>query len=115
MRNYAENGELCGIVRRTENCAISHSPHLNVASVQFRRTRDVTELCAFEYTLDFDGRCRFTTYRDYRFARVAPLLECRAKLRFKIQRIVDARRSRRQVQLQDQRQKTGDDSLLEEH
>ena len=32
MRNYAENGELCGIVRRTENCAISHSPHLNVAS-----------------------------------------------------------------------------------
>ena len=33
MRNYAENEELCGIVRRTENCAISHSPHLNVASV----------------------------------------------------------------------------------
>ena len=32
MRNYAENGELCGIMRRTENCAISHSPHLNVAS-----------------------------------------------------------------------------------
>ena len=35
MRNYAENGKLCGIVRRTENCAISHSPHLNVASVSF--------------------------------------------------------------------------------
>ena len=34
MRNYAENGELCGIVRRTENCAISHSPHLNVASAE---------------------------------------------------------------------------------
>ena len=34
MRNYAENGELCGIMRRTENCAISHSPHLNVASAQ---------------------------------------------------------------------------------
>ena len=33
MRNYAENAELCGIVRRTGNCAISHSPHLNVASV----------------------------------------------------------------------------------
>ena len=33
MRNYAENGELCGIVQRKENCAISHSPHLNVASV----------------------------------------------------------------------------------
>ena len=32
MRNYVENGELCGIVRRTEKCAISHSPHLNVAS-----------------------------------------------------------------------------------
>ena len=32
MRDYAEKGELCGIVRRTENCAISHSPHLNVAS-----------------------------------------------------------------------------------
>ena len=32
MRSYAENGELCGIMRRTENCAISHSPHLNVAS-----------------------------------------------------------------------------------
>ena len=32
MRNYAENGELCGIMRRTGNCAISHSPHLNVAS-----------------------------------------------------------------------------------
>ena len=32
MRNYAENGELCGIVRRSGNCAISHSPHLNVAS-----------------------------------------------------------------------------------
>ena len=37
MRNYAENGELCGIVRRTENCAISHSPHLNVASVVDRK------------------------------------------------------------------------------
>ena len=35
MRNYAENGELCGIVRRTGKCAISHSPHLNVASVCF--------------------------------------------------------------------------------
>ena len=33
MRNYAENGELCGIMRGTGNCAISHSPHLNVASV----------------------------------------------------------------------------------
>ena len=32
MRNYAENIELCGIVRRTGNCAKSHSPHLNVAS-----------------------------------------------------------------------------------
>ena len=32
MRNYAENGELCGIMRRTGNCAISHSPHLDVAS-----------------------------------------------------------------------------------
>ena len=32
MRNYAENGELCGIVRRRENCAISRSPHLKVAS-----------------------------------------------------------------------------------
>ena len=32
MRNYAENGELCGIMRRIGNCAISHSPHLNVAS-----------------------------------------------------------------------------------
>ena len=31
-RNYAENGELCGVVRRTGKCAISHSPHLNVAS-----------------------------------------------------------------------------------
>ena len=29
----AENGEfICGIMRRTGNCAISHSPHLNVAS-----------------------------------------------------------------------------------
>ena len=42
MRNYAENGKLCGIVRRTENCAISHSPHLNVVS-----DLDVT----------FDGEC----------------------------------------------------------
>ena len=32
MRGYAENIELCGIVRRTGNCAKSHSPHLNVAS-----------------------------------------------------------------------------------
>ena len=32
MRNYAGNGELCGIMRRTGNCAISHSPHLYVAS-----------------------------------------------------------------------------------
>ena len=28
----AQKGELCGIVRKTGNCAISHSPHLNVAS-----------------------------------------------------------------------------------
>ena len=43
MRNHAENEELCGIVRRTENCAISHSPHLNVASVArwFERRLDV--------------------------------------------------------------------------
>ena len=34
MRNYAENIELCGIVRRTGNCAKSHSPHLNVASAR---------------------------------------------------------------------------------
>ena len=31
-QKYAENGELCGIVRRTGKSAISHSPHLNVAS-----------------------------------------------------------------------------------
>ena len=34
MRNYAENSEICGIMRRTGNCAISHSPHLNVASAE---------------------------------------------------------------------------------
>ena len=39
MRNYAEKGELCGIVRRTEICAISHSPHLNVASDLDNKTR----------------------------------------------------------------------------
>ena len=32
MQNNAENGELCGIVWRTGNCAMLHSLHLNVAS-----------------------------------------------------------------------------------
>ena len=39
MRNYAENIELCGIVRRTGNCAKSHSPHLNVASAMNTKTK----------------------------------------------------------------------------
>ena len=34
MRDYAEHGELCEIVGRTGNCAISHSPPLNVASAK---------------------------------------------------------------------------------
>ena len=44
MRNYAENGELCGIVRRTENCAISHSPHLNVAYVNRSKLKSENDI-----------------------------------------------------------------------